>query len=123
VTRLGWILAVGIVAGPLIGYIGSDTTRVACRLALDGEAREQHVRHRSTRPNAPSGEPARRAVSFAREPGGTEPSGHAAYRSPRRSELLSAVARFASEEYASFEFSAHHGAVVPLARFHSFRRL
>ena len=39
-------------------------------------------------------------------------------------QLPSAVARFARpDEYASFEFSAHHGAVVPLAWFHSFRRL
>jgi hypothetical protein len=35
-----------------------------------------------------------------------------------------AVPRFASpDEYASFEFSAHHGATVSLARFHRFRRL
>ena len=39
-------------------------------------------------------------------------------------QLPNAVARFARpDEYASFEFSAHHGAVVFLARFHSFRRL
>jgi hypothetical protein len=38
--------------------------------------------------------------------------------------LPSAVARFARpDEYASFEFSAHHGATVSLARFHRFRRL
>jgi hypothetical protein len=38
-------------------------------------------------------------------------------------QLLSAVARFANpDEYASFAFSAHHGAVVSLARFQAFRR-
>jgi hypothetical protein len=38
-------------------------------------------------------------------------------------QLPSAVARFASpEEYASFEFSAHHGAVVFLAWFQICRR-
>jgi hypothetical protein len=38
-------------------------------------------------------------------------------------QLPSAVARFAMpDEYASFEFSAHHGAVVCLARFQAFRR-
>jgi hypothetical protein len=39
-------------------------------------------------------------------------------------QLPSAVGRFARpEEYASFEFSVHHGAVVFLAWFHIFRRL
>jgi hypothetical protein len=39
-------------------------------------------------------------------------------------QLPSAVARFARpDEYASFEFSAHHGATVLLAWFHHFRRL
>jgi hypothetical protein len=39
-------------------------------------------------------------------------------------QLPSAVARFARpEEYASFEFSPHHGALSFLAWFHSFRRL
>src|ERR1700716_666731 len=39
-------------------------------------------------------------------------------------QLPNAVARFARpEEYASFEFSPHHGAISSLAWFHSFRRL
>jgi len=39
-------------------------------------------------------------------------------------QLPNAVARFARpDEYASFEFSAHHGAVVFLAWFQVFRRL
>jgi hypothetical protein len=39
-------------------------------------------------------------------------------------QLPGAVARFASpDEYASFEFSPHHGAVVSLARFQVLRRL
>jgi hypothetical protein len=39
-------------------------------------------------------------------------------------QLPSAVARLARpDEYASFEFSPHHGAVVSLARFQDFRRL
>jgi hypothetical protein len=38
--------------------------------------------------------------------------------------LPSAVARFARpDEYASFEFSAHHGATVSFAWFQDFRRL
>src|SRR6266702_25941 len=39
-------------------------------------------------------------------------------------QLPSAVARFANpDEYASFEFSTHHGAMVSLAWFHRLRRL
>ena len=39
-------------------------------------------------------------------------------------QLPNPVARFARpEEYASFEFSAHHGAFSSLTWFHSFRRL
>ena len=39
-------------------------------------------------------------------------------------QLPSAVARFARpDEYASFEFSAHHGAMAFLAWFQVFRRL
>jgi hypothetical protein len=39
-------------------------------------------------------------------------------------QLPSAVARFARpDEYASFEFSAHHGATVVVAWFHHVRRL
>jgi len=38
-------------------------------------------------------------------------------------QFVSAVARFASpDEYASFEFSAHHGAAWSLAAFQSRRR-
>jgi hypothetical protein len=39
-------------------------------------------------------------------------------------QLPSAVAKFAKPlEYASFEFSAHHGATVVFAWFHHLRRL
>src|SRR5882757_2909987 len=39
-------------------------------------------------------------------------------------QLPSAAARFANpDEYASFEFSTHQGAMVSLAWFHRFRRL
>jgi hypothetical protein len=39
-------------------------------------------------------------------------------------QLPNPVARFARpDEYASFEFSPHHGATVSFARFQDFRRL
>jgi hypothetical protein len=54
-------------------------------------------------------------VSFAREPG-DRTFGPRRFPVFEAFQLLSAVARFARpDEYASFEFSAHHGAVVSLA--------
>ena len=74
-------------------------------------------------PERAGGEPARHAVSFAlesREPDLRPPGGpfFDAFQLP------SAVARLARpDEYASFEFSAHHGAMAFFVWFHDVRRL
>jgi hypothetical protein len=75
-------------------------------------------------PERAGGEPARQGLPFA--PlllRGNRTVGPRRLPDVESCQLPSAVARFASpDEYASFEFSAHHGAVVFLARFQVFRR-